>query len=413
MINFRRQLMGLGFIAGSSIMAMGAAHALNGQSNINVDGGPLGQLEMSGGVAGMGYTVSNNKPSQSGYNSVGTRVNAVIVQLQKTTGVVQFFLEVGGNQGAFDIGLGKPGTIGNTIIGRDSDALDTAYITLAPPGTPLSFSIGDLGSNIGYESGTIWNDVSGITSVINDVEVGNQYGGNVAYSKGPLTAFVQFGDISESHVFNYLEVGGTYNFTPSDQLLLFASTNLGRTGSFAHAEGGGGTSWGSSYMGSCGGGVAGESSAACGGTSNLYVANSTQFEGFYSFAANDSLTLAPEAQYVYTKVDRKIGINKFGSNLGFGLFGDYTFNKTPYSLGGWLVWDKSVGSQNTWYIGPNDETISGSIAPTWQYKYLYARLSGGFVYLLNDKAGDGTTYHVTGTSSRSQFAAVADTGFVF
>ena len=383
MANIRRQLMGLGFIAASSVMAMGAAHALTGQTNIKVDGGPLGELEMSGGMAGYGYVVSNNQKSNSGYESVGTRAAAVYVQLEKTTGVVQFFMKVGDNNGAYTIGL-KPGTVGNGINGRQTDAVDTAYITLAPPSSPVTFSVGYIGSNIGYESGTIWNDVAGMTSVLNNVELdGNQYAGNVAYAKGPLTAFVQLGDMGGSHVFNYLEVGGTYNFTPNDQLLVFAGTNLGHVGPYTK------------------------------GGSPAYAANSTELEAFYSFTVGN-LNLAPEVQYVYDRVDHKAGIDKFSANAGAGLFGVYSFANTPYSLGGWVVWDKSLGSQSSGltYFHANDETFSATIAPTWQYKYLYARLTGGFVYLLNNKS-NGSTFYITGTHSRSQFAAVADTGFVF
>lgn len=396
MINLRRQLMGLGFIAGSSIMAMGAAHALNGQTNINVDGGPLGQLEMSGGMAGYAYGISNNHASQTGYNSVGTRAAAVYLQLEKTSGVVQFFVKLGANNGAYTIGMG-PNTVVGSMKARDTDALDTAYITLAPPGSPLSISVGYVGSNIGYESGTIWNDVSGMTSILNDVELdGNQYGGNITYAKGPINAFVQFGDMNNSHVFNYLEVGGTYNFTSADQLLVFAGTSLGRTGMYTRASG--------NYPGTPG--------------TPAYGANSTELEGFYTFTVGN-LTLAPEVQYIYDKVDHKAGIDKFVANAGAGVFGDYTFANTPYSLGGWVVWDKSIGSTGEGtgltYFGSNDETISASIAPTWQYKYLYARLSGGFVYLLNNKS-NGVAYGANvddSSTKRANFAAIADTGFVF
>lgn len=396
MVNFRRQLMGLGFIAGSSIAAMSAAHALNGQSNINVDGGPLGQLEMSGGVAGLGYLMSNSETPTAQNHSNGTRVGAVYVQLQKTTGVVQFFVKIGKNNGGgLAIGTGTPSSIGN-MDSRSMGPVDTAYITIAPPSYPITFSAGNLGSEIGYESGTIWNDVSAITSVLNDVEIGNQYGVNAQYSKGPVTFLVQFGDIMDTHVFNYLEAYGTYNFDSNNQVTAFYGTNLGRTGPNTHTDGGSG--WGSTYLGA--------------GSQNAYFANSTQINVIYNWT-HGNLSLSPEAQYVYTKVDHKIGIDKFGSNLGFGLFGDYAFANTPYSLGSWVVWDKSVGSQNTWYVGPNDETVSAAIAPTWQYKYLYARLNGGMVYLLNNKS-DGQKYGFGSTGKkRAQFAAVIDTGFVF
>ncbi len=55
MINMRRQLLGLGVMAASSLFAINAAHALNGPTAIQIDGGPLGPLEVTGGFDGYGY----------------------------------------------------------------------------------------------------------------------------------------------------------------------------------------------------------------------------------------------------------------------------------------------------------------------------------------------------------------------
>ena len=58
MITIRRQLLGLGFVAASSLLALHAAHALNGPTAIHIDGGPLGSLNLSGGVDGYGFYTS-------------------------------------------------------------------------------------------------------------------------------------------------------------------------------------------------------------------------------------------------------------------------------------------------------------------------------------------------------------------
>jgi hypothetical protein len=44
MITMRRQLLGLGLIAASSILAIHNAQALSGPTAITIDGGPLGSL---------------------------------------------------------------------------------------------------------------------------------------------------------------------------------------------------------------------------------------------------------------------------------------------------------------------------------------------------------------------------------
>ena len=55
MSTLRRQLLGLGFVAASSLFALHAAQAMSGPTAIKIDGGPFGQLQISGGVDGYGY----------------------------------------------------------------------------------------------------------------------------------------------------------------------------------------------------------------------------------------------------------------------------------------------------------------------------------------------------------------------
>ncbi len=52
MITMRRQLLGLGLIAASSLVALNSAHAMSGPTGITIDGGPFGSLSLSGGADG-------------------------------------------------------------------------------------------------------------------------------------------------------------------------------------------------------------------------------------------------------------------------------------------------------------------------------------------------------------------------
>lgn len=400
MVNIRRQLMGLGFIAGSSVFAMGAAHAMNGESNINVDGGPLGQLEISGGVAGYGFAQSNS----TNYTT-GTRAEALYLQLEKNTGILQFTVITGHDAGGVMVGMSNSSVTfnpnGSPDGSKGTSILDKAYLTLAPKDLPVTFSAGILSGVEGYESGTIWNDVSAFTSVMNYVETGNQIGVNANITEGPASLLVQFGDTASTHVFNTLELLGTYNFNSNNVLNAFASVNLGRIGKEATAAGVKAT--GTTFSGN-----------TSPGGSVLYTANANAVGAYYSWTQGN-LNLVPEVQYIYTKVDHKLGIDKLNSNLGVGLFGDYSFANTPYSLGAWGVWDKSIGSGDTaantglYAYNPNDETITFAVAPTWQYKYVYARLNGAYINLLN-RGSSNVNWNST---KKSQFMAVLDTGLVF
>ena len=381
MFNVRRQLMGLGFITASSVLAMGAAHAMTGQTNIKVDGGPLGDLEMSGGFAGFGYVMTN--PASS-VKQTGLDGEAFYLQVGKTSGVVQWFIQGGNNNNDGYL----PGAVPGSVSLDDNNAspngkrgtsfLNKAYVTIAPPNEPVTFSGGILGGLEGYESGTAWNNVSLFSTAIDEVETGNQIGVNANITEGPASLIVQFGDVAGTRVFNTLELLGNYSFDSSHTLSLFATIKTGRTG--APASGG-----------------------------SLYSANSNVFGGYYN-VTQGNLNLVPEVQYVYAKTDHKIGINDLNSNLGVALFGDYTYANTPYSLGGWVAWDKSIGSGITVY-GHHDESITLAIAPTWQYKYVYARVNGSIVHLLS--SGPASDYTSWASDKKTQFVGALETGFVF
>ena len=130
----------------------------------------------------------------------------------------------------------------------------------------------------------------------------------------------------------------------------------------------------------------------------------------------------PEVQYQVAKADAKVGIYKETSNFGAALFSTYTFGKSPYSLGSWIEYFDSHGStenqnsnypSNNWFLGPNAEAIGFAVAPTWQYKDLFARANAGYLYLLNNKA-DGVTYgYGANGAGRSEFTGTLEAGILF
>lgn len=69
-----------GLASGCVLLASHLAQAMNGLSNIQIDGGPLGPLEISGGMDGYFYAQSGAK---TGYNSTATDVDDFMLQLEK------------------------------------------------------------------------------------------------------------------------------------------------------------------------------------------------------------------------------------------------------------------------------------------------------------------------------------------
>lgn len=80
MMIFRPRLLGAGFAAACSLLAMHAAYALNGPTNIQIDGGPLGPLELSGGMDGYFYAQSGTgAESVVGNKDVGANLSAALI----------------------------------------------------------------------------------------------------------------------------------------------------------------------------------------------------------------------------------------------------------------------------------------------------------------------------------------------
>lgn len=166
---------------------------------------------------------------------------------------------------------------------------------------------------------------------------------------------------------NFLQALATYTFNSNNNINLFYAGNLGRTGvnAITYAQ------------------------TSVGNTGSYFV-NSQMFVGWYSYT-HGNLNLVPEVQYVYAKPDQQVGIPKFTSNFGATLISDYTFGKSPYSLGGVAEYFDNVGGNDSdgtqgdgaWFIAPHAEGVGVELTPTWQYKNLYVRGSVGYLHLLN------------------------------
>jgi Putative beta-barrel porin-2, OmpL-like. bbp2 len=372
----RKRLLGTALVAAGSLYAMHPAHALNGPTSIDIDGGPLGQLEMSGGMSGYfyGQTGTSNKGNSGGSvlgdRSSGANLAQALIELQKTSGILQFTIEVGPEAGAPYLGL-KPSKASVTVY-RGSP-LYVGYVTLAPKNSPVTISVGQLGSLEGYESGVSWNNANLYKSALFYTENGTNVGVSATYTHGKFSSTVVFGDGYDTRVFNFLQALATYQFNSDNALNVYYGGELGKTGLNALTYGQNTVlQYGPEFV------------------------NSQLFGAFYSYT-NGNLNVVPEVQYVYAHPDQALMIPKYTSNFGAAVFTDYTFGKSPYSLGGMAEYFTSNGSGD-WFIAPHAEGVGVQLSPTWQYKNLYARASVGYMHLLNIGYG-APAYDNTGTGS--------------
>jgi hypothetical protein len=388
MITMRRQLLGLGFVAASSLLALHSAQALTGPTAIQIDGGPLGALQLSGGVDGYGYYIN---PTPSGVKSNGAEVGSALVELQKTSGVLQFTIEIGSNGGTTTLGTRPSET---SITNFTTGPLYAGYITIAPPNSPITVSAGQLGSLEGYESGIDWNNADQLTTAVFYVQNSQSRGVSATYTGGPLTATVEFGDGYDTGVFNFLQALATYTINSTNSVSVYYGGNLGTTGLNTFGYGNTTTGvYGAQYV------------------------NSQMLGGYYSYTMGN-LNVVPEVQYQYAKKDSKIGITKGTSNFSAAVFGNYAYGTSPYSLGGWVEYFDSHqaaadASSYYWFAGPNAEAVGISVAPTWQYKDLFARANAGYLYLLNNKSTAGKYGYGNSGTGRNALTGTLEAGLLF
>jgi hypothetical protein len=362
------------FTTGCSLLAMHSAHALNGPASIQIDGGPLGPLEMSGGMSGYFYaqsgTADKTGSSAVGNNATGASLDAALIDLQKNTGILQFNIEVGPEGGSTTLGA-KPSKASLTVY--RASPIYQGYVTIAPTNSPITFSAGQFLSLEGYESGVSWNNANMFLTDMFYVENGSSVGVSATYTHGPLSVDVVFGDGWDTRVANFLQALATYTINSNNNVNVFYAGNLGKTGQNA-------ITYGQTSVGNAG----------------PYFVNSQMLGGWYSYTSGN-LNLVPEVQYVYAKPDQQVGVTKFTSNLGAAVISDYTFGTSPYSLGGMAEYFDNNG-YGDWFIAPHAEGVGFELTPTWQYKDIYVRGSVGYMHLLNIGTGDAA-YGNNGTGA--------------
>jgi hypothetical protein len=376
----------LSLLTGTCLSIPHFALALNGPSAIEIDGGPLGPLELSGGLDGFAFfQTGTGRESSIGNKSTGTELGDIVIDVKKTKGIINYEVQIA-DYNFYVLGVGTPGQANANHL--TTGPLHKATVTLNFTDN-FNISAGVLPSLEGYEATFPWYNSVGLDTVLFFVENAASRGVSANYTCGPVNLTATFGDGNDTGVFNYLQFLATYNFNSNNNLNIFGGIQLGKTGPNAFAYGGGTT-----------------------GGEGLYFVDNNVFGAYYSTTIGN-LSLTPEVQYQYAQAYHKYAasgndIPKTTSNFGVALFGQYNFGTSPYSLGGWAEYASSKGSSATWFIAPNAQLVGFAIAPTWQHKDIYLRANAGYLHLLN---GTGS-YGDSGTG-KNMMIGTLETGLVF
>ena len=346
---------------------------LSTASPATIDAGPFGKLQVTGILSGFAYAQSN-KTSDHTKNA---DISNAQVFVQKTTGLVQFYLQ----GGAYNLpALGSPFFTTRDTVSDFYGALPQGYIKLAPKGS-FSYQAGKLPTLIGaeytftfenfnIERGLLWNQENAVNRGI-----------QVNYAKGKLSSSLAWNDGFYSNKYNWLTGMLTYtqNAANAYEFVAGGSYNTNTRSTIV--------------------------------TPTLQN-NSSIYDLIYTRTGKKYI-LQPYLQFTHVPQTTTIGVAKSTSTLGGAVLGTYTVSPV-FTLAARAEYIGSTGSAtdgsaNLMY-GPGSKAFSFTVTPTYIKSAFFARADFSVVGATNTTAGD--VFGSTGTNT-NQVRGLVEAGFMF
>ena len=348
----------------------------------SIDLGPLlGKTYITGAVTGLGF-VQNNKTTSGnpGNRDAGADLSNGMVDIQKTDGLVQYFIQAG--EYSLPV-VGQAYTDASHTTTNNFGPLPQAYVKLAPTDS-FSIEAGKLPTLIGQELPFTYENLNIQRGLLWNQENLINRGVQANYTAGPLSFSASLNDGFYSNRYSYVTGLVSWAVTSADTVVL---------------AGGGNTK---SYD-----------------TTNNILTNEQQVDLSYTHTQGPWM-INPYIQY--TNVPAQ-GSTTSGSTVGVALLADYSFDSST-KLGGLSLAGVSLpvrfeylstsGNKTT---GPNllgygagSNAWEITVTPTYQYKIFFVRPELSYI-----SASDVTATDAFGSTGnkKDQFRALLETGFVF
>lgn len=341
-------LLGAGTAASAADAPPALAPSLTGplKANANplqLDGGPLGQVYISGVISGLG--LAQDKPFPGDQHSRLDIGNGHLI-VQTASGPVQFYVEAGGYSLP---SLGTPYVRARKTVGETFGLIPVAYVKIVPS-PDFNIQAGKLFTlqggentftfmNFNIERGLLWNQTNAVNR-----------GLQTNYSHGPLSISISLNDGFYSGKYNWVSSTVSYALSPNDTINIGAAANLGRTRQ---------TSFATPLLQSNG---------------EVQVLGWTHTKGPFSAQIYGQVSRVPK--------DTKLGIAKGASTYGAAVLGKYSFTDV-LSLAGRIEIIKSTGSPSnggpSLLYGAGSGAWSVTVTPTWQRGIFFARCEAAVV----------------------------------
>lgn len=347
---------------------------LSTASPTTFDAGPLGTLDVTGTLSGFGDWQGHPSP---GDNAARADVSNGQIFVQKTSGLVQYYLQAG----VYNIpALGTPFLSTQKTVGDFFGPLPVGYLKLAPKGN-FSFLIGELPTLIGAEDTFTFENLNIERGLLWNQENAVNRGIQANYGKGKISGSLAWNDGFYSNRYNWVTGEVTDAFNAANSLEFVGGGNLG---------------------------VTGYSSVA----TPLYQNNSDIYDLIYTHTAKRWM-IQPYFQYTRAPKDTRIRVGRSSATIGGAILGSYTI--TPHvSLAGRVEYLGSSGNATDGAVnllyGPGSDAWSITATPTYQDKAFFAR--GEFSFIRAGNAVPGDALGPLGGNA-TQARGLIETGLMF
>lgn len=340
---------------------------------MSIDAGPLGKLDVTGVVSGIGVWQGNPVPGDE--STRGALTNGQVF-IQKTEGFWQFYLQAG----AYEIPvLGAPFLSAVDTLRDFYGPVPIGFLKLAPTKN-LNILIGELPTLIGaeytftfenmnIERGLLWNQENAINR---GIQVNDTF--------GKLSASLSWNDGFYSNRYSWLTGSLAYAFNAANTLSFVAGGNLGQT--------------------------------AFRTLSTPVQNNGSIYNVIYTYTKGNWI-VQPYFQYTDVPTNKKIGIVKGAATRGGALLVNYNF-KHHLSLAGRGEYISSTGNASEQAVnlifGPGSGGWSITVTPTFQDHGFFIR--GEFSLVQATSYTPGDAFGPLGMN-RTQPRGDIEAGFMF
>ena len=336
----------------------------------------LGKITVTGAVSGLAFYQSNPARAFIGDNESEFDLSNGQVFIQKSDGVVQFFVQAG----AYALpSLGASYIASGPALSDFFGAVPVAYLKIAPADN-FSIQAGKLPTLIGAEYTFTFQNMNIERGLLWNQEPAISRGVQANYTTGPLSFSLSLNDGYYSNVYNWLSGLASWTIDPNDTIAIAGGGNLGHTAARTYFA-----------------------------TPTLQN-NGEMFNLLYTYNSAPWL-INPYLQYSHVGS----GISCFdipssckgATTWGVGLLGSYQFTSS-WSLAGrfeytaqsgkpcnftvddgggvtgdptnCFVTPSSVDTPSVLY-GPGSKAFSFTVTPTYQHKIFFARTEFSYVHL--------------------------------